>query len=208
MVAAGAKRRPAGTERRLVGVMRRMFLGLAALFLFHVSAQQAEAQFLGEVVCWWCIEEEGEHGFNLNGQGCGSEGEYPGHPAPSQCVRCGGTSECHYDDRPGSCHIACGPAGDVLVVETEFQEALENEDITVVASALLKGRTGVSAEFIPEGGRIDLLLPCDPNRPVRIIPVLPQLRDALMVELEQHPGRYTTVVSSSWKVPVFLEQRS
>ena len=40
-------------------------------------------------------------------------------------------------------------------------------------------------------------LPCDPNRPVRIIPVLPHLRDALMVELEQHPGRYTTVVSSS-----------
>ncbi len=49
-----------------------------------------------------------------------------------------------------------------MAVLTEVRKALENEDITVVASALLRDRVGVSVDFIPDRGRIDLLLPCDP----------------------------------------------
>ncbi len=162
-------------------------LGMTALLLFLVPSESAEAQFLGEVVCWWCIEEDGMHGFNLNGRGCSSEGEYPDNPTPSQCVRCGKTSECHTDRRPGSCHIPCGPDGDDAVVAvTEIQEAMETEDVAVVASALMKERTGVSVEFIPEGGRIDLVLPCHPSMPFRTIPVVPEFREALVAELSAY----------------------
>ena len=168
-------------------------LGMAALLLFLVPSEPAEAQFLGEPVCWWCIEEGGMHSFTLNGRGCGSEGEYPDHPAPSQCVRCGGTSECHYRRKAGPCHIACGPDGDEAVVAvTEIQEAMETEDVAVVASALMKERSGVSVEFIPEGGRIDLVLPCHPSMPFRTIPVVPEFREALVAELNADPrGRST-----------------
>lgn len=163
-------------------------LGMTALLLFLVPSESAEAQSLGEVVCWWCTEEDGMHAFTLNGQGCGSEGEYPDNPVPSQCVRCGGTSECHYRRKVGPCHIPCGPDGDEAVVAvTEIQEAMETEDVAVVASALMKERSGVSVEFIPEGGRIDLVLPCRPSMPFRTIPVVPELREALVAELHADP---------------------
>ncbi len=170
-----------------MAIARKMFLSLAALFLLFASAQQTEAQFLGEVVCWWCIEtEDGQHGFTMNVRGCGSEGEYPDHPIPAQCVRCGKTSECHEENWPGPCHIACGPAGDAVMAQAELQGALESEDISIVAATLLKERSGVIAEFIPDGGRIDLLLSCDPNKPFRTIPVVPTLREALVAALDLH----------------------
>lgn len=65
----------------------------------------------------------------------------------------------------------------------EIREALDSDDIAVVASALLRDRVGVSVEFIPKSGRIDLL-PCDPYRPYHTIPVVPEVREALMGELQ------------------------
>lgn len=180
-----------------MAMLRKAYLFVAALFLFLAPSQPAEAQFLGEVVCWWCIEtEDGMHGFTLNGRDCGTAGEMPDHPIPAQCVRCGKTSQCHYDNQPGPCHIACGPAGDAVAALTEIQQGLEDEDITVVASALLRERTGVSTEFVPEGGRIDLLLACEPNKPFRTIPVVPELREALLAELHAHPRARTTLAAS------------
>ena len=63
--------------------------------------------------------------------------------------------------------------------------ASEAERIAVVASALTKEWPGVVVEFIPEGGRIDLLLPCEPNEPFHTIPVVPELRKALVEELQE-----------------------
>lgn len=133
------------------------------------------------------------HGFTLNGRGCGVEESMPDHPTPSQCVRCGGTSECHYRRKVGPCHIPCGPDGDEAVAAvTEIQEAMDTEDVAVVASALVKERSGVSVEFIPEGGRIDLIVPCHPSMPFRTIPVVPKVREALVAELQAYaPGRST-----------------
>ena len=169
-----------------MGIARRMYLFGATLFVFLAASPPAEAQFLGEVVCWWCMETgDGRHHFTMNGRDCGSEGSYPGHPIPPQCVRCGKTSECHQAPWPGSCHIACGPEGDAVAALTEIQEALEAEEIAVVASALARKRLGVFVEFIPEGGRIDLLLPCEPNEPFHTIPVVPELRKALVEELQE-----------------------
>ena len=164
-------------------------VGIAALLMFLIPSEPAEAQFLGEVVCWWCFEEGGKHSFSLNGRGCGVEGEYPDDPTSAQCARCGGTSECHYDERPGPCHIACGPDGDVILTAvTEIQEAVKTEDVAVVASALVRARSGISVEFIPEGGRIDLVLACRPSMPFSTIAVVPKLRAALLAELHAHPS--------------------
>ena len=105
------------------------------------------------------------------------------------CVVCidGGTEDegCHYALMDGGSRDACDDGVLALAVLTELRDALEGDDITMVASALMRERPGVSAEFIPEGGRIDLILACDPNKPFWTIPVLPELRRALEGELQQ-----------------------
>ena len=67
---------------------------------------------------------------------------------------------------------------------TEIEEALGAEDIVLAASALRRERTGVSVEFIPEAGRIDLMVPCHPDRVYHTIPVLPEVRTRLQAELQ------------------------
>lgn len=67
---------------------------------------------------------------------------------------------------------------------TEIEEALGAEDIALAASALRRERTGVSVEFNPRMGRIDLMLPCEPDRVHYTIPVLPEVRTRLQAELQ------------------------
>ncbi|MYB97974.1 MAG: hypothetical protein F4123_12570 [Gemmatimonadetes bacterium] len=62
---------------------------------------------------------------------------------------------------------------------TEVEDALDRGDVTAVASALLEPRTGLSFDFIPEAGRIDLFLACTPDRAFVTIPVPPEARDRL-----------------------------
>lgn len=158
-----------------MAIGRRMYVFVAVPFLFLAASGSVEAQS-GEVTCWWCVEagegEEIRHGFTLGGELCGLEGRLDDHPGSTQCVRCGWKSECHYEFLEGECHRACGPTGDAVAALTEIQQALETGDIAVAASALSKKRTGVSVEFIPEGGRIDLLLPCDPHKPYHVMSAL------------------------------------
>lgn len=174
-----------------MAIGRRMYVFITVLFLFLAGSGSLEAQS-GEVTCWWCVEveEDGEvrHGFTLGGELCGLEGRYDDNPGSTQCVRCGWKSECHYELRQGECHIACGPAGDAVAALTEIREAMDTGDYSVVAAALSKKRTGMSVEFIPEGGRIDLLLPCDPDKPYQTIAVLPEERAALQTELRALPA--------------------
>ena len=178
--------------------LKRICLGVATLLVCLVPSESAEAQFLGEVVCWWCFEQDGMHDFSLNGRGCGSKGEYPDDPVTAQCVRCGGSSECHYRRKVGPCHIPCGPAGgEAVAAATEIQEAIKTEDVAVVASALAKARSGISAEFIPEGGRIDVVLTCRPSMPFSTIAVVPKLRDALLAELQAYPPEQWKPVAGS-----------
>lgn len=176
-------------------IARKIFPFLAALFLLlvgvggaPVGAQEGE----GPVVCWWCWEIEGGHEFVIGGEGCvdGIDGigdEY------MHCSRCGRTSDCHVMQwRTGPCHIACGPEGDAIAALTEIREAIEGDDVTVMASALSRPRTAVSVEFLPEQGRINLVRPCDPDRVFGTVPVLPQVRAMLEVELR---SRSTTTAT-------------
>ena len=169
-------------------IARKTYLFVAALFVFLVATPPVMAQDddEGDVVCWWCFEVQGDHMFVHGGEGCVSGINGTDHEN-MHCSRCGGTSECHVDRHdPGSCHIACGPAGDAMAALTEIQEALEGDDMTVVASALFRQRTGVYVEFLPEEGRIDLVLPCDPTKAFRTLPVLPEARAKLEVQLRAH----------------------
>ena len=75
--------------------------------------------------------------------------------------------------------MACGPLSDLFSALTDVKVALEGGDMTVVASALHEPRTGVFLEFVPEGGRIDVVLACDTDRVNTAIPVLPEERDRL-----------------------------
>lgn len=106
--------------------MKKVFIALAALGLaLGTVAGEASAQ----VVCRDCIEffyfpPDGDlegirmHAFVSPTQPCqaainlnGANG-INGGDSLLECVRCGGTSDCHLEDMMGSCHIACGPAGD------------------------------------------------------------------------------------------------
>ena len=101
------------------------------------------------------------------------------------CSRCGGTSQCHTGQyKNGPCHIACGPEGDdVTAALTEVRRALDGDDVATLVLALGNRRAGVSVEFVPEAGRIDFVLPCNPTKVYRTLAVLPEKREELEAEL-------------------------
>ncbi|MDE0235483.1 MAG: hypothetical protein OXU69_03280 [Gemmatimonadota bacterium] len=168
---------------------------VVVLAMFMASSIRANAQETGDVTCAWCKEAaiwtDQDHAFPLGGHLCGWSGSGEGNI----CSRCGGSSSCHIIYVPGPCHILCGPDGDATAALTGIQEALDADDMVALASALLLERTGVDVEFIPEGGRIDLLLPCDLTRPFHSIPVSPAVRGPLEMELSAYLARNGDVVS-------------
>lgn len=110
---------------------------------------------------------------------------WDGHDDPGAgCARCGGSSFCHDQWWGGGCHIPCGPAGDAYAVAAEVEDALERGDVAAIALALHKPQEGVSLDFIPAAGRIDVILPCDPNSAFRTIPVPPAARDRLQAAVD------------------------
>lgn len=171
-------------------ILRKGYLFVAALFVFSLAPAPAEAQ---EVVCGWCQElnaiwawPDGTitfwgHRFPGGGNGC------PGlevfQPRTGSCARCGGTSTCHFGWDKHRCHILCGPAGGDFAAVTEIEEALTSGDMTMVAAALNRDRDGLSVEFVPEAGRVDFILACDPDRAFRSIPLLPEVRERLKAQL-------------------------
>lgn len=184
-----SRRMSAARGEVLKASMVALALALAGSMLLPAHS---EAQLGGGLTCGWCIMERDvlrlpgitirgpwEHAFPRGGDKCG----WDGHDEPgAMCSRCGGTSFCHRQFWIGGCHIACGPAGgDVAAALAEVEDALDRGDVTAVASALLEPRTGLSFDFIPEAGRIDLRLACTPDRAYVTIPVPPEARDRLAV---------------------------
>ena len=106
----------------------------------------------------------------------------------AHCSACGGTSECHensWADDPisyGPCHVRCHDFYRTTIwasTLSDMRKGLETGDMALVASAILRGRTEFSIEYIPEGGRIDVFLPCDPKRAAHTLAVLPAARSEL-----------------------------
>lgn len=55
--------------------------------------------------------------------------------------------------------------------------------MTMIVTALNRDRGGLSVEFVPETGRVDLILGCDPDRAFHSIPISPELRERLETRL-------------------------
>lgn len=179
-----------------MAIARKLYLFVAALFVFLLAGVPTEVEAQGGgLTCGWCvmdgdvvaegpgwvIYENVTHAFLGGGDECGWEGrDAPSIAGGPYCSRCGRTSVCHTDFRDGPCHRACGPLGDLLTALDEVEGALEGDDVTAVAAALRKPTTGGSLEFIPDAGRIDIVLACAPGRVYGSIPVLPEVRDRLL----------------------------
>ncbi len=172
---------------------RRMYLFAAAVLALVLAGSPADVDAQG-LTCGWCVMDYREgHVFGPDGDYVGSVFEFrhkfleggnecgwEGHDEPgAMCSRCGGTSDCHEEFRRGGCHIPCGPDGDDYAVAAEVEDALERGDVTAVALALHAPQEGVSLEFIPAAGSIEVIFSCGPNGAVQRIPVPPAARDRL-----------------------------
>ena len=157
---------------------------VAALFVLLVAGWPTEGEAQG-LTCGWCIELDTPwgtiHGFVNGGDKCG----WP-NPGPAwQCSRCGGTSMCHGLASPlsgGPCHIPCGGTAmqqSVSDAVSDLRSGLGAMQLERVAEAIVSTRDGFSVEYLPEAGRIDLVLACAPSMPARTVPVPPEIRSAL-----------------------------
>ena len=174
-------------------VARRMYLFAAAMLALVLAGSPAEVEAQdGGVTCGWCVADEGELVILVGGErreytvyrhrfpGGGNECGWDGHDEPgAMCSRCGGTSFCHEDFWFGLCHIPCGPEGGSYAVAAEVEDALERGDVAAVALALHAPEDGVSLEFIPAAGSIEVISSCGPSGVVQRIPVPPAARDRL-----------------------------
>ncbi len=184
--------------RQLMTITRKMYLFVAALFVFlvagmptKVAAQEGqdgeEGEGNGGLTCGWCYYSiwNDEHWFDNGGDGCG----WP-NPGDSECSRCGGTSSCHgfgHPDSGGPCHIACGGTTTQQALSdavSDLRSGLDAMDLVRVAEAITSSRDGVSVEYLPDAGRIDVVLACTPSIPSGTVPVPPEVRPALDRALE------------------------
>ena len=177
-----------------------MYLFVAGVLVILLGGASAEVE--AQLTCGWCLHDgdrigwtvvEGteyavvgnfSHAFPGGGDACGWEGhDDEGILGGPVCARCGGDSHCHTDYWENMCHRPCGPDGDAFAALTEIEKALGRDEMTTVVAALRKARTGMSVEFIPDAGRIEIMLACDPGRAIGAIPVLPGTRERLEVAL-------------------------
>ena len=171
-----------------MAVARKTYLFGAALFVLLVAAppNELEAQG-GGLTCGWCIELLTPwgfiHGFPQGGDKCGWPS--PGSGPTWQCSRCGGSSGCHPLNDPlngGPCHIPCGGTAmqqSLSNAVSDLRSGLDAMDLEWVAEAIGSTRDGFSVEYLPEAGRIDLVLACASSVPARTVPVPPEIRSAL-----------------------------
>lgn len=103
----------------------------------------------------------------------------------AQCSRCGGTSDCHGFlswHVLGPCHMACGGTTaqrSLSNAVSDLRSGLDATDLDRVAEVITSPRAGFSVEYLPEAGRIDLVLACAPSIPSGTLPVPPEIRSAL-----------------------------
>jgi len=171
-------------------IARKTYLFVAALFVFLVAGPPTEVEAQGGgLTCGWCWEMTlgsvgSVHWFPRGGDKCG----WPNPGAGYVCARCGGTSHCHgyhSKHRYGPCHILCGGQGpgedeEVLAhVVSDLRSGLATLDLGRVAETIASARDGFAVEYLPDAGRIDLVLACDPSIPAATVPVPPDIRPAL-----------------------------
>ena len=164
------------------------YLFVAALMVFLVGGlpNEVEAQG-GGLTCGWCEEWGPLHAFPNGGDKCGWTNSDQGF----QCSRCGGTSHCHgfiSFHVLGPCHMACGGTTaqrSLSDAVSDLRSGLDVMDLERVAETIASTRDGFSIEYLPEAGRIDLVLACAPSIPAGTVPVPPGIRPSLERALKQ-----------------------
>ena len=164
-----------------------MFNRILSVLLFAaavliIAPEPSSAQ----LTCGWCQEVDHWwhpriHGFPNGGDACMFDG-----PEDAVCARCGGESHCHGFlswHALGPCHTLCGPAGgdggSFARAISSIREGLATKNLDVVAAMVARDAPDLSIEYLPDAGRIELILPCDPVAPAHTIPVAPDMRLAL-----------------------------
>ena len=176
--------------RQLMTIVRKTYLFVAALFVFLAAGSPTEvvAQEGGGLTCGWCLENDHPvlgwvHWFPNGGDECG----WPNPGSDHQCSACGGSSTCHgfhtTDDTPfGKCHIPCGGTTTQMTLSntvSDLRSGLDAMDLVRVAETIASAGDGFSVEYLPDAGRIDVVLACAPSIPAGTVPVPPEVRSAL-----------------------------
>lgn len=180
-----------GSWRGKMEIAKKTYMFVAALFVFLLVGPPTDVEAQGGgLTCGWCIElfiqARGVdiHGFPWGGDECG----WPNRGPAYRCSRCGGSSHCHSlfsEHSLGRCHIRCGgtpPPEDEEVlahVVSDLRSGLDAMDLEAVAATIAFPRNGFAVEYLPEAGRIDLVLACDPSVPAATVPVPPVIRPDL-----------------------------
>ena len=158
---------------------------LSLMAVFAVLGALPDRSFGQGLTCGWCYEMSLRgslvHWFPRGGSECG----WPNPGAGYVCARCGGKSHCHGYHSPhrwGPCHILCGGQTTQKALSnavSDLRSGMDIMDLDRVAEAIAATRDGVWVEYLPEAGRIDLVLACAPSIPARTVPVPPEIRPAL-----------------------------
>lgn len=166
--------------------IRKMFpLSFLALLALSPLPERASAQLTcGRCEAWGSAIND-HHRFPNGGGECG-------WPPGDACSRCGGTSRCHMAWDTGPCHIPCGPGGGPRAMAravAEIEDALAARNMDAVAAAISSDASDATMEYLPDAGRIDVSLSCNPLVPVRTLPVPPEVRGDLGAALASHASR-------------------
>ena len=157
---------------RKCDVVPTMVTMLVGVSLSALAAAPATAQ------CGWCVDVGvgwfGWHSFPDGNDLCGWTDDFSG----KECARCSKDKGCHTDRDIGQCHKACGPAGDVAMrkIVDRVRSALDAGEAETVAAMVQNNPSDVLVEYLGGGGRINFMLPCDPDAPVATVAVLPSVR--------------------------------
>ena len=76
---------------------------------------------------------------------------------------------------------------------------LDAMDLERVAETIASARDGFSVEYLPEAGRIDLVLACAPSIPAGTVPVPPEIRPALDRALKEPVAAIAVRGRDAWR---------
>ncbi len=158
------------SQRNVCPTILTMLVGFS---LFAADPAPATAQ------CGWCIDVGigwlGWHSFPDGDDGCGWTDDFSG----KECARCSKEKGCHTDRDIGQCHKPCGPAGGdmaMLEIVDRVRSALDVGEPEAAVAMVMNTPSDVLMEYHSSGGRVNFMLPCDPDAPVATVAVLPSLR--------------------------------
>lgn len=104
----------------LTGLVLVALVGLPVLPSGHAASVALTAVDDGVVLCMMCDYNGSQHAFwpfTCGEPSASEDGSNDQSQEGFQCSRCGGTSDCHADARPGRCHLPCAMATSMAALD-------------------------------------------------------------------------------------------